>query len=204
MFKRNHINTAILAGALTLSTATVFAQQDVDVSATVSVQNAFNFSQASALSFGTIRVTQTVSDPLDVGASITIPADGSTPTVTAADNTTNPTSEGTISVITPGVPAQFTIDSAAPNTAMTISTIASTTLTNVATTAGFVLDFTLTDDVQVVGGPNDGQAYTSFNLVTDATGAVGFALGGTLTTEVDEDQYEDVTYSGDYTVEVDY
>lgn len=202
MFKRNQVLTTVAAGTLLIGATATMAQEDVDVQASVSVQNAFNLSQTQALSFGVLRVTQSLSGSLTTAPSVTINADGSAPTVTSSDGPTG--ASGNISVITPGVPAVFAIDSAAPNTAMTISAITSTTLTAAGTDNVFTLEFTLTDDVQVVGGPNDGSAYTGFNLVTSDTGAVGFNLGGTLATQVDDEDYIDTTYTGDYTVEVSY
>lgn len=204
MFKRNQISTAILATALSLSAITAFAQEQETASASVSVQNAFNLAQDSALNFGTLRVTQEVSGGLTTGASVTINADGSAPTTVDSTGGVPGEDSGTISVIDPGVAALFIIDSAAPNTSMVITSIASVALTSTATTSAFILDFVLTDDAIVVGGPNDGNAYTGFNLVTDAVGAVSFNLGGTLSTEIDEDDYVDTTYSGDYIVEVSY
>lgn len=200
MFKRNQINLAVVVAALTVGSSVAIAQETADVSASVTVQNAFNLSQTTALSFGVLRVTQTASAASGTAPSVTINADGSAPTVSAAVSP----AAGSISVITPGTAGVFAITSAAPDTALTVTLPGSVSLTASGTTNQFTLDFTDTDDIQVVGGPNDGNTYTGFNLVTDDTGAIGFNLGGTLSTRIADFTYIDTTYSGDYTVTVSY
>jgi hypothetical protein len=200
MFKRNQINLAVVVAALTVGSSVAIAQETADVSASVTVQNAFNLSQTTALSFGVLRVTQTASSATGTAPSVTINADGSAPSVSAAVSP----AAGSISVITPGTAGVFAISSAAPDTALTVTLPASVALTASGTSNEFQLDFTDTDDIQVVGGPNDGNTYTGFNLVTDDTGAIGFNLGGTLSTRIGDLTYIDTTYSGDYTVTVSY
>ena len=107
----------------------------------------------------------------------------------------------------------FAISGAAPNTAMTVTFPATVSLPKLGdndTAFTLVIDDSGTgDDIVVVGGPADGQSYTGNNLLTDATGGVSFAYGGTLSLPTDlvaatVNPFTDGTYTGTFDVTVSY
>lgn len=188
----------LITGISALLASHALALETLNSNATVTVNNAFTLAESSAMTFGTIRAT---ADTTAAGAtaSLTLPADGSAGAVTAA----TPASANIV-VITGGTPASFAITNAAPSTPLTLSLPAGiVNLTTPGGTAAFTVD---TFNAIVRGGPNDGDAYAAANLITDATGAVGFDVGATLHTDAGSpgSDYLDGTYTGSYTVQVDY
>jgi hypothetical protein len=206
MFKRNYIYTALVAASAVFVSSAAVAQESVTGDATVQVSNAFTLQQDVAIDFGTLRI---FNDELTATAGavvVTIPGNTNPMTLAAAAPTE---ADGTI--IAAGAPGEFSISAAAPFTALTITFPAAADLTNTSapsTTPTFSVLFAATT-TYIVGGANDGSLLVpgTDDLVTDGTGAVGFRLGGVLSTDGGADTgetYADGTYAGTFTLTVDY
>lgn len=202
MFKRNLILTAILSSSL-IAVSTISMAETVTSAATVTVQNAFNLTETSAINFGTLRATGDASGGGNI-ATVTIKADASTAVPTTSGN-------AELSVITPGNRGEYAVTGAAAFADLTVTfPSAAVFLVNAAappstpqfevTVAGW--------EAEIIGGSNDGDAYLSSNLQTDVTGAVGFYLGGVVSTDTrtsgQNGVYTDGAYTGNYTIEVTY
>ena len=208
MFKRNQLYIALVATSLSLGASQVIAQEQVNSTATVTVSNAFTLEEVAPIDFGTVRLSyDRQSGDFDTGAIMTINADGSPADFTEADNSTATDGEASFTQIVPGSPAEYSITGAAPFTAIRVITAPVADLENPASPTG-ILKFTVaTTNYEIVGGTNPGDAYvqgTGTNMITDATGAVGFIMGGTITTLIGDVAYGDGAYTGTYTVEVNY
>ncbi|ADZ89351.1 DUF4402 domain-containing protein [Marinomonas mediterranea] len=188
---------ALTIGVLAVSSSIAMAAETVTGNASVTVQNAFNLSETTALSFGTIRATGDTAGTET--AALQISSDGTSNNPTSTDSTA-----AAISVITAGNAAVFTIDSAAPSSNLTITLPSSAiTLTSTLNDGLFSID---TFEATITSGPRDGTAYSAGNLLTDSTGAVTFAVGATLTTGTGatDGAYDDGSYTGTYSITVDY
>lgn len=187
----------LAVATLPVIASSAFALETVNSTATVVVQNAFTLTESAAMTFGTIRATADTA--ATATASLTLPADGSAGAVTAG----TPASANIV-IITAGTPASFAVSNAAPSTALTLTLPASAvSLTTAGGTANFTVD---TFVAQITSGPSNGSAYAASNLITDAAGAVTFDVGATLHTDATTpaSDYLDGTYTGNYTVQVDY
>ncbi|MFC3120367.1 hypothetical protein [Agaribacter flavus] len=231
MFKRNHLYTAVVVGALATCSSLTMAQETVNSTATVIVQNAFTLAETTPIDFGTLRVTQGAAQTVTAGSAtltyVTIPGDGS-PVTTQTGTTAggSASTDGQTSSIVDGAPAEYAITGAAPFTALTISvgtgadealTAAATNRitgmndTNLVTPGGSASEFftlyAAATDVYVVGGANDGDQYnaTTPNLTTDTNGDVGFTVGGILAYNgAATASPRDGTYTGSYSITVSY
>jgi hypothetical protein len=194
MFKRNQIQKTLLVSALTLSAVTVIAQETVTSQASVTVQNAFNLVEVAPISFGTVTVAP---GPTEV-SSLVIQPDGVTDVTTASD--------GTFSVITAGTPGQYTVDSAASFTNLTVTNTTTLPLELANQSANssngkFELSaFTFLEDGTAGGGA------VSATIETDLTGTLAFNVGATLTvpSAAGTVTYVDGNYVGNYTLQVAY
>ena len=104
-----------------VSASSSYAAQTANGTATVTVQNAFDFSQATALDFGTIRTIVSSADGTPNVVTMTLPADGSNPSITETTTGSGNTRSASMNVITAGTPGEFTVGNAAPNTRLTIT-----------------------------------------------------------------------------------
>lgn len=159
--------------------------EDAGSSVDVTVQNAFTFTEDQALNFGTFVA---ISDATDTSNIVIAPGGG---------NTVNNPGNALIIALTAGVAGQFTIAGAAPTTALNVSLPTSVTLVCGACSGSqpdFVVN-TFTDDS--AGGPGG-------TVTTDGSGGGTLNVGATLNTQADANPYEDGTYSGAYTVSVNY
>jgi hypothetical protein len=209
MFKRNHIYIALVATSLSLGASHALAQETVSSTATITVSNAFTLQEVAPLDFGTVRLAYSYdgTNALSPAASITVNANGSPATIVLGVDGTG-TSEASFTEILPGTPAEYSITGAAPFTAVRVTGLPTANLTNPAS-PGAILAMTVTaTNFEIVGGTNPGDVYDqsgTSNLVTDATGAVGFLMGGTITTPTaDAVSFGDGAYTGTYSVVVDY
>nr|WP_136249912.1 hypothetical protein [Ningiella ruwaisensis] len=208
MFKRNQLYIALVATSLSLGASQAFAQESVNSVATVTVSNAFTLQEVAPIDFGTYRVQYAHDGTNDftTGASAEIFANGNPADLVDGVDGTG-TSEASFVEILAGAPAEYAITGAAPFTALKVSALPTATLTNPASPgATFTLSVAATN-FEIVGGTNDGDAYDqsgTSNMITDATGAVGFKMGGKITTALTDVTYGDGAYSGSYTVTVDY
>ncbi|WP_395342098.1 DUF4402 domain-containing protein [Ningiella sp. W23] len=214
MFKRNHLYTSLIAATMLAGTSVAYAV-DVTTTASVTVQNAFELTKSADLSFGTLRVTNTLGTgtpaPTAVGAaaSVNLPSDGTAMVVTqGSSDASGADGVSQISVITEGTPAQFAIANAAQNTRLTLTlpadgTVALSSPLDRATDI-FEVTFVANEDVTIVAADGTETPFNGINFVTDATGALGFKLGGTLTVADDAFGFGDGDYDGDFTVSVNY
>jgi hypothetical protein len=174
------------------------------------VSNAFTLQEVAPLDFGTVRLSYNYdgTNALSTAASITINANGSPATLVLGISSSGTDTKASFTEILPGSPAEYSITAAAPFTAVSVTSLPTATLTNPAS-SGAELALTVTaTNFEIVGGTNPGDVYNqagTSNLITDATGAVGFLMGGTLTTPTAEEvTFGDGAYTGTYSVVVDY
>jgi hypothetical protein len=219
MFKRNQFYAAVTAVSLSTLSVGVFSQEVEEGSASVQVSNAFVLQQTAGLNMGTFVVDYQLTDstaPFTTAGAINLKGDGSyDDVVESAGGGTGDIAE--LTLIAPGSPGTFQVSGAAPNTPLTVEFETGVTLARIGNLAVvFELEvlnsYTAAneDHIQVLDGPGAGQVYTGTNLITDATGAVNFAYGGTLSLPLDYEAvaganpYTDGTYSGTYDVTVSY
>jgi hypothetical protein len=208
MFKRNYIYTALVAASAVFVSSAAVAQESVTGDATVTVSNAFTLQQDVAIDFGTLRIFNDEDTNTTGVVTVTIPGNTNPMSLAALAPT-----EASGTIIAAGAPGEFSISAAAPFTALTIdfSDATAVALTNTgapSTTPEFTVAFAATT-TYIVGGSNDGQLLVpaTDDLVTDGTGAVGFRLGGVLTTDDGADAgetYADGVYAGTFSLTVDY
>lgn len=208
MFKRNQVYIALVATTLSLGASQAFAQENVSSTATVTVSNAFTFQEVAAIDFGTVRLqyTHDTTNDFSVAASFKINADGSPSTQVAGVDSVG-TSEASFTEILPGTAAEYSITGAAPFTSVQVTALPTATLTNPASPGATLALSVTTTNFEIVGGTNPGDVYTqgaASNMITDAAGAVGFKMGGTISTLLDQQVYGDGAYTGTYSVVVDY
>ncbi len=173
---------ALSVAALAFSASNANAE-DAGTTIDATVQNAFTFTEDSALNFGTIVA---ISDP-SFTANYTIDS-GTGPAA--------PTSGGggaLIIELTPGAAGSFSIAGAAPSTTLNVTLPANTTM-NCAACSGSQPDFDLITFEDSGGG----------TVTTNGSGAVSFTVGAQLQTQTSAAPYEDGTYSAAYTVSVNY
>jgi hypothetical protein len=208
MFKRNQFYIALVATSLSLCASQALAQETVSSTATVTVSNAFTLQEVAAIDFGTVRLSYDYqSGDADTGASMTINANAAPATFVAADFSTATDGEGSFTEILPGTAAEYSITGAAPFTRLNLTATPTATLSNPASPGANLLLTVTGTNFELVGGTNPGDAYTAVtgtNMVTDGAGAVGFLMGGTITTLITDVNYGDGAYTGTYSVVVDY
>lgn len=204
MFKRNQVYKAVVAASLMAVSAASLAET-VNSTATVTVQNTFNLLEVAPISFGTVRAVGDATGTTNI-ATYTVKADGSNEPVTEVG-------AAKLTVLAPGTRGEYSVDGAAPFVDLTITfPAAAVNMTNGTAPPGsarFELP-TAGWEAEIIGGVNDGAAYNSgsANLQTDISGAVGFYLGGSITTDSrstgQNGTYIDGIYSGNYTIQVNY
>ncbi|MFT6268457.1 MAG: hypothetical protein ACJAVV_001267 [Alphaproteobacteria bacterium] len=205
MFKRNYLNTALVATSAVLLSSAAVAQETVTGNATVNVSNAFTITETSGIDFGSLRVFT------DITAStgevvVTIPGNTNPMTLEALV-----AAEADGNILAQGAPGVYAIAGAAPFTPLTITfpSADTVTLANAAAppaTPSFIVNFDPTT-TYIVGGANDGQLLVpaTTDLTTDAAGEVGFSLGGILNTNAAATAtYADGDYVGTFSLIVNY
>lgn len=181
----------------------VSATETQTVTASVTVNNGFDFGKEEDLNFGWI-VARADTSGTDV-STLTLDPDG---TVSVSNG-----SASSIIYLQDAQPALFAITNAAPNTNLniTLPDVASTPITLTGGSSGMTFEITqlLLENSDTGGvGTTTGTVTT---LVTNGTGELNLALGGVLATTntgglgATQDPYEDVDYtSAAFTVSVDY
>lgn len=232
MFKRNQITTALLAAALLSFSAISAAQETTTGEVSVTVSNGFSLASTTNINFGTIRATQTLAGTAVANtAFVAIGGDG-TVTTGASDTNGVITSivDGAPALFDISGAAPFTnltlatLDDTThvPFNAAAVTTgrfgivgMGATALASdpveLSTPGGVATDILYfsaeASQTQIVGGPNDGDAYTpaTANLRTDATGAVGLQIGGYLyMLDTATTSPSDGDYTGSYEITVSY
>lgn len=180
LLKKALNTTAILAVTAGIGFASLDAKaEDAGTNITATVQNAITWVETQPLTFGTFVA---ISDATDTSNIVM---------ATAGTTTVNNPGNARIVEITTGQQGIFTASAAAPNTAVTVTTPASVTLTCgacVGSPPDFVVN-TFTDDAAAT---------------TDGSGGMTVNVGATLNTVASATAYEDGAYSGAYTVSINY
>lgn len=196
MKKRNQIAQVAILTVAGVSSLNAVAQEVETGNMSVTVQNAFTLAQTTPLSFGTVRAK---TEGTNI-ANLIIPSDPN-------DNVAGSVNaNASIASIVDGNAAEWSVSdvSAFALLEITLPTTASN-VTGVALppgTPGFTADdFT----AYVLSGPNANTVYASAgDLQADINGDVTFAVGATLFTAADTDQYFDGSYTGTYSITVNY
>ena len=202
MFMKNKISRIMAISAVSLLAATGVANAETVTGTTsVTVQNGFDLAETTPLSFGTVVAIANSNTAADL-ATLQVDSDGVTADVATPGNVAS------IVPIVAGTPGVFTVTNAAPNTLLTITLPANGTAADLTDPSGtdantFTLDFF--ERTIVTSG-------TAFTADTDATGTLAFNVGATLGTTTPAGgaasdatvPYENVTFTGSYTVMVEY
>ncbi|MBQ4831900.1 hypothetical protein J8L70_01465 [Pseudoalteromonas sp. MMG010] len=206
---KNIIKLTSIAAAFTFTSFATIAETTT-VTASVTVQNSFEFTAGDPLNFGIIRATNGSS--ITDFASIELPALAGSNPIYDATGANGDTAEVSVLDDTDLSPATFTIAGASGFTDIAIEDMSGTTVDMIAQDAppggpGFTLsDFTF----YVVDGTNSGDSGdidgTPAIITTDINGSATFSLGATLTTDktVFTSYTDDVAYTGDVSVTVNY
>lgn len=202
---KNFLKLSSLATLVALSGNYALAETATGT-ASVTVSNAFTLAQTTPLTFGTIRAQVSSTDGTPNVVTMTLPANGTNPSVAETVAGTGNTTDASINIITPGTPGTFSVSAAAPNSVLTITFPASAF--DLTTASGGATFSAAINDAYITSGPNANRTYnaTTDPLLTDGTGAVTFNVGGTLSTQAGgfATNYRDQTYSGSYTMTVNY
>lgn len=191
---------AALAASISLFAFNATALESADVQASVTVQNAFTFTNDAGLNFGTIRAT---ADPTGTTtATIVMPANPSADPV-ATDGT-----NASIAELVRGERALFSVSGVAPFGTLTLDSTGITGEVNAVTAPPGTPKFTIDTPTfwLLTGGAGTGAAITGGTLQVDATGAATFNMGATLTTDAaaTTSAYIDGEYRGTFALTLDY
>lgn len=222
MFKRKQLNIGLAISAVLLASSAAVNAEIANDTATVAVQNAFVIASTTPIDFGILRLSQTGVHTTATPSRTILDVDGSQ-TAVSGDATAN----GSVTLITAGTPGRIDVTGAAPFTNLTVLLDTSTPLgfdggadvtafegineVDLTTAGAAAADkftmFVNSADTRIEGGTSNGVAYTEGapNLRTDGTGAVGLSFGGTLIYNAASDTSPaDATYSGNYSITVNY
>jgi hypothetical protein len=232
MLKRNQITTALAATALFSFSALSTAQETTTGEVSVTVSNGFTLASTTNINFGTIRATQTSAGTAVANtAFVAISGDGAV--TTGASDTTGvitsivdgapalfdisgaaPFTNLTLSTLDDSTFVPFNAAAAVAGRFGIVgmgATAAASDAVELSTAGGVATDVLFfsaeASQTQIVGGLNDGDAYTpaSANLRTDDTGAVGLAIGGYLyMLDTATASPSDGAYTGSYEITVSY
>lgn len=213
MKKFNLKKLAVMCALLSVG-ATVNAQQpsEVTTTATLQISNGFALAEDAALTFGSIRASQSLGEDTlsGEGAGLRVVPNVATPETIAksafvdgSDGVDNTSSVMTSLVA--GTPGQYTVTGAAPGANMNIILPDVFSLTD-GVTAAFNVTIAASD-VIIASGPNINATYDSVNpnAQTDGAGAVSFFVGGEITIDPNINaNIDDGNYTGAYAITVSY
>ncbi|MEJ6473024.1 DUF4402 domain-containing protein [Pseudoalteromonas piscicida] len=180
------ISTTLLASSAIAKTARLEVK--------VEVKNLFSADATEALDFGTLRVQ---GDATDI-ATMKIEADPALVDPEIA----NP-GNAVINLIAPGGPGVIEISDAAPNTELTITAPASTTVNSVGNASFDLKDF----EFYVVNGAQPNSEVTNNKFRVDETGVAKLSVGATLSTQAlgsGTATYGSGSYDGKVEIEIAY
>lgn len=199
IFKKNKISCTMAVAAMALTFSGTVLAETGDGTASVVVQNNFDVTESQALSFGTVVAFADGAAATDSDtATLVVSPDGTT-----TDAVTPGTNASLLSVA-PGTRAIFDVTGASPDTVLTIILPSDFTLTDPSSATDAKI-FTVTDFTQAI--VTSGSAFT---YDTDSSGNLSFAIGATLGTDNTDSgssgavAYENITFTGTYTVDVNY
>ncbi|WP_409423695.1 MULTISPECIES: hypothetical protein [unclassified Pseudoalteromonas] len=175
------------------------AAETASFQAGVTVQNAFTFTNDAPLNFGTIRASGDLTGTET--ATLVLAANPATAPTTASTDAT----AAEIAILVAGTPASFSISGVSPFGTLTITNPTETAIapdTAPAGTAAFTLG---TPTYYVLTGATPNSAATT-TIQVDSAGEATFNFGATLTTTAvaATSDYIDGSYSGTFTLELNY
>jgi len=192
------ISKLALGVSFTLISSSALAETQT-FQAGVTVQNAFVLTKTADLDFGIIRATA------DLGGADTATLVLSANPATSPSTATSNAAAAEIAVLTAGTPAAFSVSGVSPFATLTITDPIETEISPDAAPAG-TAGFTLSAPTYyVLTGATPNSAATT-TIQVDSTGEATFNVGATLTTSaiVTTADYIDGTYSGTFTLQLDY
>lgn len=213
--KRNQKLMAGLSAAVLSMGSSLALAETVTVPATVTVNNAINFTFTGTLDFGQVRAKASpdvskcigLQLPSDTAATLITPA-GTTTAYDAACLSKTDSANGLSLQGVGGTPARpvFTIAGVAPFTPLKL--VLPTTAVNLtAATGPDTAQFQLVDFTGYKTSGTVGAVTNVTGITTDAGGGATFTVGATLITHpgaVTTSNYQDLPYSGSFTVAVTY
>ena len=189
------IKSALVASSISaaLLTSSAIAKDTARLEVKVEVKNLFSAEAGEPLDFGIIRVQ---GDAADV-ATMKIEAD---PTLT--DPEIKNTGDAVINLISTGGAGSINITDAAPNTELTITVPAATTVDSVGNASFDLKDF----EFYVVSGAQPNSEVTNNKFRVDANGAATLSVGATLSTKAlsGTDTYGGGVYTSKVDIEIAY
>jgi hypothetical protein len=214
MKKTNFALAKGLGVVLLCAGANIALAETVSVPASVTVNNAIDFTFTGTLDFGQVRATAAAAAAACTG--LTMPADPALPLI-AATPAACTTDEGALQAVggTPTRP-EFTIAGTAPFTTLTLTlptaSIALTAATGPGAPQFALTDFTAYKTSAATGNIalNDGTyGLGEGPIITNNTGGATFTVGATLATHaaaiaIPNTNYQDLDYTGTFDVMVNY
>lgn len=210
MKQRNYNLAKGLSVAALLVGSNVALAENVTVPATVTVNNAINFTFTGSLNFGQVRAAANTTAATCIGLQIPAGAAAAalgTPTGTvAAYNAACTTTTGASLQAVGGTPSRpvFTIAGVAPFTTLQLA-LPSTAVNLTAATGPGTAQFQLVDFTGFKTSGTPGAVTTT--IATDAGGGATFNVGATLITDPSGPTtatYQDLAYTGSFVVSVTY
>ncbi|MBQ4799550.1 DUF4402 domain-containing protein [Pseudoalteromonas sp. MMG006] len=196
------MNNFFTKAALVVSIATLSfgaVAETTSFQAGVTVQNAFTLTNDAALDFGTIRASADLSGAQT--ASLELAANPATSAITTSTDAT----AAEIAILVAGTPASFSVSGVSPFGTLTITDPTETAISPDAAPAGTAA-FTLgTPTYYVLTGAAANSVATT-TIQVDSNGEATFNVGATLTTTAvaATSDYIDGSYSGTFTLELNY
>ncbi len=203
-----------LSAAALLAGANLAMAETVTVPATVTVNNAINFTFTGTLDFGQVRAKASPTAatcvglqlPASAGAATLITPAGTVAAYNTACTTKTDTTNGLSLQAVGGTPARpvFTIAGVAPFTTLQLA-LPSAAEDLTASTGPGTAQFQLVDFTAFKTSGTPGGVTTTIS--TDATGGATFNVGATLITDPSgptTSNYQDLAYTGDFDVSVTY
>lgn len=210
MKQRNQKLVTGLSAAMLLMGANVALAETVTVPATVTVNNAINFTFTGSLNFGQVRAVADATAAECIGVQILASGTAAAVAAPSAPNamyTAACTSTGTSAMqAVGGTPARpiFTIAGVAPFTTLQLS-LPATAINLTAATGPGTAQFQLVDFTGYKTTTPAGAVTTT--IAVDAAGGATFNVGATLITDPTTPTittYQDLAYTGSFNVAVTY
>lgn len=215
MKQRNQKLVTGLSAAMLLMGANVALAETVTVPATVTVNNAINFTFTGTLDFGQVRAKASpdankcigLQLPAGAGAAALVAPTGTTTAYDIACTTKTDTTNGLSLQAVGGTPARpvFTIAGVAPFTNLKLTLPGNRDLT--AATGPGTAQFKLVDFTGYKTSGTAGAVTNVSGITTDAGGGATFNVGATLITDSTgptTSNYQDLAYTGSFDVIVTY
>jgi mannose/fructose-specific phosphotransferase system component IIA len=215
MKQRNKKLVTGLSAAMLLMGANVALAETRNVPATVTVNNAINFTFTGSLNFGQVRakasplVSECVGLVMSANPATAFAAASAGTMFTAACTGAGTGANAAVVQAVGGTPARpvFTVAGVAPFTNLTL-TLPTTAVNLTAATGPNTAQFQLVDfTAYKTSGTAGNVPTTAGGLITDATGGAVFNVGATLITDptaVTTATYQDLAYTGNFDVIVNY